>query len=336
MSHTAIIADIKKGKFAPVYFLHGPEAYFIDAIADAAEKHALAEHERAFNQTILYGKDTDHLQILDAARRLPMMAERQLVILREAQEMRSLANLQGYVEKPAPTTVLVICYKHKSLNLNSKFGKSLKANAQVFAAKKLYDNQVPDWIASYLKSKGLKTPPAAAALLAEYLGTTLSKVANELDKLALNLEKGTEVTQQHIEDNIGISKDYNVFELQKALGTRDVLKSNRIVAYFIANPKKSPIPVIIGSLYGYFSKLFKFHAVAQESEQKVLSTLGLRSSYFLREYRTAARQFPRRKTEEVLHLLAEYDLKSKGVGYNSTGKPDGELLREMVWRILHT
>ena len=335
MTHTSIIADVRKGQIKPLYFLHGAETYFIDAIADVIEEKALAEHERAFNQTILYGKDTDHLQVLDAARRLPMMAERQLVILREAQEMRSLSNLLAYAEKPVPTTVLVICYMHKSLNLNSKFGKALKANAVVFSAKKLYDNQVPDWISSYLKSKGLSAGPAASELLAEYLGTHLSKVANELDKLALNLPKGTEVTQQHIEDNIGISKDYNVFELQKALGLRDVMKANRIVNYFIANPKKNPIQVIIGSLYGYYSKLFKFHAVAREPEQTILSALGLRSSFFLREYRAAARNFPRSKTEAVIHLLAEYDLKSKGVGYNATGKPDGELLREMVWRILH-
>lgn len=335
MTHTQIIADIKKGQFKPVYFLHGKEAYFIDAISDAIEDHALAEHEKAFNQTILYGKDSDHLQVVDAARRYPMMAERQVVILKEAQDMRSLKSLQTYIEQPTPTTVLVICHKHKTLNLNSKFGKAVKQNGVVFLAKKLYDNQVPEWIAGYLKQKKLKAGGSAAELLAEYLGTNLSKVANELDKLALNLPAGTEVTQDQIEQHIGISKEYNVFELQKALGQRNALKATRIVQYFIANPRKNPIQVIIGSLYNYFSKIYSFHAVAQSPEQEILQALGLRSRFFLREYRAAARQFPRSKTEGVISLLAEYDMKSKGVGYNMTGKPDGELLREMVWRILH-
>ncbi|MCB0639196.1 MAG: DNA polymerase III subunit delta [Lewinella sp.] len=335
MTHQSIIAEIKKGQFQPVYFLHGTEDYFIDAITKAVETHALAEHEKAFNETILYGKETDHLQVVDSARRFPMMAERQVVILREAQEMRSLKDLQSYVEHPAPTTVLVIAHKHKKLNLNSGFGKALKKHALVFEAKPLYDNQVPDWIVGYLKGKKLKVGPAAAELLGEYLGTDLSKVVNELDKLAINLPAGAEVTQQHIEAHIGISKDYNVFELQRALGMRDVRKVNRIVQYFVANPKNNPIQVIIGSLYGYFSKIYRFHAVAQATEGDILKALGLRSAFFLREYRVAARNYPRLRTEAVISILREYDLKSKGVGFNTTGKPDGELLREMVWKLLH-
>lgn len=335
MTHQAIISEIKKGQFRPIYFLHGPETYFIDAISKAIEEHALEEHERAFNQTILYGKETDHLQVLDAARRFPMMAQRQLVVLREAQEMRSLKDLKSYAEKPAPTTILVIVHKHKKLNLNSGFGKAIKQNGLVFEAKKLYDNQVPEWIADYLKHKKLKTSPAAAELLGEYLGSDLSKVVNELDKLALNLAPGAEVTQEVIEDNIGISKDYNVFELQRALGGRDLLKTNRIVNYFAANPKSNPMPVVVGSLYSYFSKIYRFHAVAQRTEQDILEALGLRSGFFLREYRTAARNYPRAHTEAAIGILREYDLKSKGVGYNATGKPEGELLREMTWKLLH-
>jgi DNA polymerase III subunit delta len=335
MTHQSIIAEIKHKRFAPVYFLHGPESYFIDLIADAVEAYGLEEHEKAFNQTTLYGKDTDYLQVLDAARRFPMMAERQVVLLKEAQDMKTLKDLEAYVEKPTPSTVLVICHKYKKYNLNSRLGKAIKANAVLFESKELYDNQVPDWIADYLKGKKLKAGPAAAELLAEYLGANLSKVANELDKLALNLPVGAEVSQQHIEQHIGISKDYNVFELQKALGIKDVLKANRIVNYFIANARKHPIQVIIGSLYNYFSKIYLYHSVAQRPEPEILSALGLRSGFFLREYRTAARQFSARKSEEVIHLLREFDLKSKGVGYNSTGKPEGELLKEMTWRILH-
>jgi DNA polymerase-3 subunit delta len=335
MSYQKILADVKKKQFAPIYFLHGQESYFIDLIADTIEEYALAEHEKAFNQTILYGKDTDNLQVVDAARRFPMMAERQLVIVKEAKEMKSLKDLLSYVEKPSPTTVLVICHKHKKYNFNSKFGKAVKANANIFEAKPLYDNQVPDWIADYLRSKKLKAGPAAAELLAEYLGSDLSKVVNELDKLALNLPPDSEVTQQLIEQHIGISKDYNVFEFQKALGVRNVLKANRMVQYFIANPRKNPIQVVIGSLYNYFSKIYLFHSVARAAEPEILQTLGLRSSFFLREYRGAARHYPLSKAQEVIHILREFDLKSKGVGYNATGKPEGELLKEMTWRILH-
>lgn len=335
MSYQTIIKEVKKKQFAPVYFLHGAESYFIDLVADAIEKHALEEHERAFNQTILYGKESNHLQIVDAARRFPMMAERQLVILREAQEMRSLKDLLTYVEQPTPSTVLVICHKHKKLNLNSKFGKAIKAKAVVLDSKPLYDNQVPDWIADYLRSKKLSAGPAASELLAEYLGSKLSKVANELDKLALNIPEGSEVTQALIEEHIGISKDYNVFEFQKALGQRDVKKANRIVQYFIANPRKNPLPAVVGSLYNYFSKIYLYHSVARATEQEILSALGLRSSFFLREYRAAARNYPMSATQEVIYLLRQFDLKSKGVDYNATGKPEGELLKEMTWRILH-
>jgi DNA polymerase-3 subunit delta len=249
--------------------------------------------------------------------------------------MTSLQNLATYIEKPSPTTVLVICHKHKTIRGNTKFGKLLKAKALVFEAKKLYDNQVPDWIASYLKRQRLKVGQPAAELLAEYLGSDLSKVVNELDKLALNLPADTEVTPQHIEAHIGISKDYNVFEFQRALGQRNVLQANRMVNYFIANPRKHALPMIIGSLYNYFSKIYVYHEASKGSEQDILLALKLGSKFFLREYRAAARHFPYRKTEQVIHILREFDLKSKGLGYNATGKPEGELLKEMTWRILH-
>ncbi|MEZ4983707.1 MAG: DNA polymerase III subunit delta [Saprospiraceae bacterium] len=240
MSYNALLQDIRHKKFAPVYFLHGPESYFIDRITDAIEEYALAEHERAFNQTMLYGKDTDHLQVLDAARRFPMMAERQLVILKEAQDMKNLKDLQTYLEKPTPTTVLVICHKHKKYALNTNFGKAVKAHAVLFESATLYDNQVPDWIGGYLKDKQLTASPEIRELLAEYLGAELSKVANELDKLALNVPAGATLTAEMVEQHIGVSKDYGVFEFQKALGLRDIVKSNRIIQYFIANPRKNP------------------------------------------------------------------------------------------------
>ncbi len=335
MTFEQILQELKQQKYRPVYFLHGTEPYFIDVISDYIEEQVLSEAERAFNQTVLYGKEVDHLAVIDTARRYPMGAARQVLILKEAQEMRNLKDLQGYIEKPLETTILVIAHKHKRFNFNSGFGKALKKHALVFESKPLYDNQVPDWIAGYLKGKQLHISPAAAALIAEYLGADLSKVANELDKLAINLPAGTGINEQHIEEHVGISKDYNVFELQRALAERDLLKANRIVQYFSANPKKHSIVMVIGALYNYFSKVYMLHFLKNTPEKELLDALKLRSAFFLREYRLAARNFPRSKTEQVIGLLKEYDLKSKGVGYNSTGKPDGELLKEMVWRILH-
>ncbi len=335
MTHTQIIQDFRKGNFRPCYFLHGPEPYFIDQVSRFAEEHILDEAEKAFNLTVLYGKEADHLAVVDSARRYPMMAARQVVILKEAQEMRTLNELQGYIEKPSPTTVLVICYKHKTFKFNSAFGKLLKQHAVVMESKWLYDNQMPDWIAGYLKKDQLAIAPEAAALIAEYLGTDLAKVANELDKLALNLPAGTQVNTAHIEEHIGISKDYNIFELQKALGQLDRTKAARIVRYFAANPKRNPFPVITGSLYAYFSKIYMLHFLRNTPEKELLAALNLRSGFFLREYRSAAQKFNPAKCEQVFHILAEYDLKSKGVGYSATGKSDDGLLEEMVWKILH-
>lgn len=335
MTYDQILQSLKKGEYRPLYFLHGPESFFIDSIADHIEANALPEEAKAFNLIVLYGKDTDAQTVIDNARRFPVMAERQVIIVREAQEMRTLKDLDTYVKYLVPTTVLVICHKHKKFNMNNAMGKALKEKAVVFESKSLYDNQAPEWIVQYLRGKKLKITPDGAELIAEYLGTDLAKVANELDKLALNLEPGVEISAKHIEANIGISKDYNVFELQRALGERNVGKANRIVHYFAANPRKNPMPVITGALYNYFSKIYMLHFLKNSPEAELLKSLKLNSGYFLREYRAAARNFSRPRVENVLGLLREYDLKSKGVDYNGVGKPEGELMREMVWRILH-
>ena len=342
-THQEILKDLKTGKYQPVYFLQGAESYFIDTVADYIEAHALTEAEKGFNQTVIYGKDAEAVTVIDTARRYPMMAQRQVVLLREAQEMKGLDGLQKYIENPSPTTVLVICHKHKKVKLNTKFGKSVKANTVLLDAKPLYDNQVPDWIVGYLKSKKLTITPRAAELTAEYLGTELSKVANELDKLAINVPPGTQVTDKHIEENIGISREYNVFELQKAIGSRNVLKTNRIVNYFISNPKKNNIVPIIGFLSNWFGKLYMYHFVKSRPEREILGTLGLRSGWFLKEYRTAAANFPVRYCERAIAVLKEYDLRSKGIHLSADiadkeigeNTPPGELLREMIWKILH-
>jgi len=335
MTFSELLKNLKAKKYQPVYFLHGPEPYFIDVISNYIETTVLSEGEKAFNQTVLYGKEVDFKQVVDAARRYPMMASHQVVLVKEAQEMRSLKGLQTYIEKPLTSTILVICHKHKKFDSRTKFGKSVNKNAVVLASKKLYDNQLPDWISSYLREWGFSIEPAATNLMAEYLGTNLAKVANELDKLAINLPAKTTITTQHIQENIGISKDYNIFELQKALGQRQITKANRIVLYFSSNPRKNPLVMMVYSLYSYFSKIYSLHFLKNASEQTILKNLKLRSAYFLKDYRLTARYYNRVQTEEVLSLLKEYDLKSKGVNFNNAYLHEGELMKELVWKILH-
>jgi DNA polymerase III subunit delta len=333
VTHNEIIKSLRAKEFKPVYFLHGMESFYIDSIANYIEQKVLSEAEKSFNQTILYGKDTEAKTLIDTASRYPMMASHQVVILREAQEMKGLHDLQLYIEKAVPSTILVICHKHKKLDARTKFAKSLKKHAVLFESKKLYDNQVPDWIFDYLKNKKLTINPNASQLIAEYLGTDLSKIANELDKLAINLPEGTQINEKHIQDNIGISKDYNVFELQKALGQRNVLKTNRIIKYFIANPRKNPLVMVTGTLYNYFSKIYMLHFLRNLPDRELSSALKLRSEFFLREYKSTARNYNLTKTQNVISVLKEYDLKSKGV--DSDNVPEGELMKEMVYKILH-
>ena len=333
MTYKEILKSLRAKEYQPVYFLHGEEAFYIDSISNFIEQKVLSEGEKSFNQTIFYGKDCDSKTLIDTASRYPMMASHQVVILKEAQEMKTLADLQLYIEKAVPTTILVICHKHKRLDSRTKFAKSLKEHSVFFESKKLYDNQIPDWIEDYLKTKKLKISPNAAHLIAEYLGTDLSKIANEMDKLAINLETGTTIDEKHIQDNIGISKDYNVFELQKALGQRSVLKTNRIIQYFVSNPKKNPLVMVIGTLFNYFSKIYMLHFLRNLPDRELSRALKLRSEYFLREYKSTARNYSLNKTKDVIAILKEYDLKSKGVDSDST--TEGELMKEMVYRIMH-
>jgi DNA polymerase-3 subunit delta len=332
MKFNEIIKDLKSKKYSPIYFLHGEESYFIDEIANYIEKNVLNESEKSFNQTILYGKEANYNAVVDTARRFPIMAERQVLVIKEAKEMRDLAKLERYVANPAPTTLLVICHKHKKLDQRSKLAKALKKNAIIFESKKLYDNQMADWVSTYLRKYQYKIKHDATQLIVEYLGTDLSKVANELDKLMLNIPKGAEISMADVQKNIGISKDYNIFELQSALGKRDVIKTQRIVSYFISNPRKNPLVQVISSLYGFFSKIYIYHSAGQISDNEMAQKLGTRT-FFLKDYRIAAKNFNRTKTEKAIHILREYDLKSKGVNRDST--PDTELLREMIFKILH-
>jgi DNA polymerase III subunit delta len=337
LTYEEILKSIRSKKYAPVYLLHGEESYFIDQISDLLEATVLPEAERGFNQTVLYGKDVDHLVMLDYLRRYPMMSQFQTVFLREAQEMKSLSELAAYADNPMETTILVICHKHKKLDLRTKFGKTIAAKAVVFEAKKLYDNQIPDWISSLCSTKNLKIDMPAASLMAEYLGTDLGKIAGEIDKLSLNLSKGTTITENHIQEFVGISKEYNVFELQKAMATRDMARIARISQYFAANIRKNPLIVTVSSLFNFFSKVYMVHTLKAQgaSEATMLKELDLRSEWFLRDYKAGAQNFSASKTINIISLCKEYDLKSKGVDMDLTHTGEEELMKELFFKMLH-
>ncbi|WP_299113719.1 DNA polymerase III subunit delta [uncultured Winogradskyella sp.] len=328
-----LVSAIKEGDLKPIYFLMGEEAYYIDKISGFIEDNVLDEAEKGFNQMVLYGRDVSIDDIVSNAKRYPMMAERQVVIVKEAQDLsRTIEKLAQYAENPQPTTVLVINYKYKKLDKRKALYKAINKNGGVvFESKKLYDNQVPDWIRRVLKGQGYDISPKAAQMLVEFLGTDLSKVNNELDKLKIVLPKGTQITPDHIEENIGISKDYNNFELRKAVGERNIVKAHKIAKYFADNPKDNPMVVTVSLLFSFFSQLLHLHGMHDKNPRSVASALRV-NPYFVNEYLTAARNYPMKKVSAIIALLREFDVKGKGVGSNAV--PQGELLKELLVRIL--
>ncbi len=332
MNYEQIKKDLKARKFQPVYFLHGDEPYYIDQLTHHFEHEVLDDSEKSFNLTVLYGKDVDHKVVIDAARRFPMMASHQVVILKEAQSMKGLTELGLYIENPSESTLLVICFKHAKFDKRTKFAKLVTKHANVFESKRVYDNQMPAWISNYLIRQGFKIGARETTLIAEYLGNNLGKVANELDKLAINLSKGHEITRKDIEKYIGISKDFNVFELQNALGSRNLEKTYRIIGYFQSNPRNNPLIMVVGTLFGYFSKIYQMHALKSANDREIQKVLGLSTSYFVKDYRRAAQAYSISQTEKILHLLREYDLKSKGV--DRVNATDQSLMQEMIYHIL--
>lgn len=334
MDDVKLLVDaIRKGDLKPIYFLMGEEAYYIDKISDFIEDNVLEEAEKGFNQMVLYGRDISIDDIVSNAKRYPMMAERQVVIVKEAQDLsRTIEKLAQYAENPQPSTVLVINYKYKKLDKRKALYKAItKGDGVVFESKKLYDNQVPDWIRRVLKGQGYDISPKAAQMLVEFLGTDLSKVNNELDKLKIVLPKGTQITPEHIEENIGISKDFNNFELRKAVGERNMVKAHQIAKYFADNPKDNPMVVTVALLFNFFSQLLHLHGLADKNPRSVASALRV-NPYFVNEYLTAARNYPMKKVSAVISLLREFDVKSKGVGSNAV--PQGDLLKELLVKIL--
>ncbi len=327
-----LVTDIKKGNIKPIYFLMGEEAYYIDKISSYIEDTVLAEEEKGFNQMILYGRDVTIEDIVGNAKRYPMMAERQVVIVKEAQDLsRTIEKLVSYAENPQPTTVLVLNYKYKKLDKRKALYKSLKKVGVVYESKKLYENQVSDWIRRVLSSKDYTITPKAAQMLVEFLGTDLSKIDNELNKLQIILPKGSQITPDHIEENIGISKDFNNFELRKAIGERNVVKAHQIINYFAENPKDNPMVVTVSLLFNFFSQLLHFHGLNDKSPRSVASALKV-NPFFVNEYLVAAKNYPMKKVSAAIATLRDFDVKSKGVGANAL--PQRDLLKELVVRIL--
>ncbi|KAA8484396.1 DNA polymerase III delta subunit [Arcticibacter tournemirensis] len=342
MTVAALLNDLKARKFKPVYLFHGEEPFYIDLFSDYIEKNLLTDAEKGFNQTVLYGRDTDIMTVLNSAKRFPMMSDYQLVLIKEAQDMKwgketedkkSIDPFLTYLEKPLASTILVFCYKHGKFDKRKKTYKAIEKNGVVFESAVIYENKVPAWVEDFVREKAYRINPRAAALIAEYLGNDLSKISNELEKLMLNIPKGNEISVDDVQNNIGISKEYNVFELQDALAKRDILKANRIINYFGSNTKANPIQMVLGALNTWFTKILKYHYIADRSPQTLAKELGV-NPYFIKDYHLAAKSFNLSRTFEVISYLREYDLKTKGV--DSTGNTeDGDLLKELIFKILH-
>jgi DNA polymerase-3 subunit delta len=334
MTYEQLIGELKNRTFKPIYFLHGDEPYYIDLVTDYITAHVLSEAEKSFNQTVVYGKDSDAGQVINLAKRFPMMASHQVVVVREAQELKDFENLIYYAEHPLPSTLLVLAYKYKSPDKRKKVFRALEKSGISFESKKLYDNQVPGWISGYASNRKYRIEPKAAALLSEFLGSDLSRIANEMEKLFIAIgAKERTITSVHVEEHIGISKDYNQFELQNALGKRDVVKANRIINYFAENQKDHHITQTISSLYYFFNKLLLIHYLKDRSKQNVAATLKV-NPFFVQDYEAASKRYSATRVVGIISLLRTYDLRSKGFDGNNT--PAGELLKEMVFKILHT
>ena len=331
MEYKQIVKDIQANNIKPIYLLHGNEGYFIDQIVNALE-NVLSENDKAFNQTIVYGKEAEVTELINMCKRFPMMAPYQVIIVKEAQYLKKIEELKHYTKTPVASTILVLSHKEKSVDKRKAFVKDITKTGLVFESKQLYENQIPSIISKMVEEKGKKIDIKSSHLLLEFIGNDLSKLINEIDKLLITLPKDqNSISPEHIEKNIGYSKDFNVFELQKAIGQKDILKSNRIVNYFESNPKHS-INEVIPALFRYFQNIFKLHYLKDKSKESVAATLGI-NKFFVGEYITVARNYNIRKTVQVIEVLSEYDLKSKGVGY--VGGNADSLLKEMIFKILH-
>lgn len=327
-----IVNEIKAGNIKPIYFLMGEEPYYIDKLSDFIEQNVLTEEEKGFNQTVFYGRDVTIEDIVSTAKRYPMMAERQVVIVKEAQDLsRTIDKIESYLENPMESTVLVFCYKYKTLDKRKKVTKLLAQKGIVYESKKLYENQVGDWINRVLAGKKYTIEPKASAMLVEFLGTDLSKINNELEKLQIILPLGSTIDPKHIEENIGFSKDFNNFELLNALGSRNQAKAFHIAHYFSNNPKANPLVVTTSTVFGFFVKILKYHGMKDRNPKNVSVALGI-NPFFLKDYDLALKNYPMKKVSQIISSLREVDVKSKGVGANLS---QSDLVKEMLFKIFN-
>ncbi len=327
-----ILESLRKGDIRPLYLLQGDESYYIDLITDYFEAHLLDESEKSFNFHLFYGQDLDATSLIERLRSFPMMGQRQVIILKEAQQMRTFKGLEPYFENPVASTVFVINYKGKKIAKNTKIYKHIAKHGVVFSSQRLYENQVPGWIEQYMAEKGLKITAKATALLVEYLGSDLSKIMNSLEKLILNKRGASMISEEDIEEQVGISKDYNVFELGNAVLNRDVARAFRIIRYFMANPKAGPMPVITASFYMLYSKLLLWHRYRPGSSGEIVKLLKI-SPYYSNDYKRGASNYNEEQVRKAIDIIAAYDLKSKGVGVAENN--DGALLQELTYKILN-
>ena len=328
-----LIADLSAGKYKPVYLLTGEENYYIDVVSNYFEEEVIDPSLRDFDQTVMYGRDVDMATVVSTVKRYPMMSPVHLVLVKEAQDIdiRQWDRLATYLQQPSDRSVLVLCYRHKKLDKRTAVYKAIDKVGVVYESPRIYDNQVPSWILREVAAHGYTITDKAAAMMAENIGVDLGKIANELSKLYPLLPQGGAITEQLVEDQIGISKDYNVFELQKAIGRRDPVMCNRIVNHFAANPKKNPIQMMLPLLYGYFLKIMFYHQLENKSD--AAKVLGCAPS-FVQDYALAARNYPLGKLATCIGYLYETDLRSKGVR-NSGNVTDGELLKELIFKVIH-
>lgn len=333
-----ILTDLKAKKYAPVYFLQGEETYYIDLISDFIEQKVLSEAEKGFNQVILYGKDVTMAAVLTHARRFPMMAERQVVIVKEAQDIQDINKeiggklLLDYLARQVPSTLLVFCHKNKSLDKRKELGKKIDQFAVTLNTKKLYDNQLPEFVQEYTKEKKVSIDDRAALAICEFVGNDLHRLANEIDKLIISLQPGEEISAERIMNQVGVSKEYNIFELQKAILNRDSLLANKIVNHFERNTKKNPIIPVVAYLYSFFSKVLMATQASDKSDKGLVSELKV-SPYAARDYTLALRQFQQQKVIENISSLKDADLKLKGV--NNGSADEGQIFRELIWRLMN-
>ncbi|MBO9635988.1 MAG: DNA polymerase III subunit delta [Chitinophagaceae bacterium] len=331
MSAEKIIGDWKKKKFKPVYWLEGEEDYFIDTVVHYAEHEILTEAEAGFNLMVFYGKDASWIDVVNACKRYPMFSERQVVILKEAQQMRDIDKLEPYIEHPLSSTIFVVSYKEKKVDGRSKLAKTLKEKGEMLTTKKMYDNQLPDWTNDLIQSKGRSISQKALMLLVDHIGNDLSRINNEVDKVLVNLGERNNITEDDIEKYVGVSKEYNPFELQSAMAAKDLAKAMKIIQYFEANPKAAPIQLILPTLYNLFSKTYMIFGQSAKDDKTIAANIGV-NPFFAKDYLATARNYGYQGVEAALLLLHQYNLKS--VGVNDSGTSDGSLLKEMVAKMM--